>query len=64
MRCGQQVSAWYVFENHAEWRMCLFLVLRLKLDERFSLFLWSVLFSAFALLRGLRAGRALAFLLM
>ena len=25
MRCGQQTSEWYVFENHAEWRMCLFL---------------------------------------
>ena len=34
MRCGEQVDEWYAFENHTEWRMCLFLVPRLTPVER------------------------------
>ena len=49
VRCGQQVDGWYVFDNHAERRMCLFLVPRLTPVERPSSLLRSVLFRAFAL---------------
>ena len=52
---------WYVFENHAEWSMCLFLVPRRAPVERSSSLLRSVLFRACAQLRGLCAGSALSF---
>ena len=49
MRCGQPADEWYVFENHAEWRMCLFLVPRLTAVERPSSLVQTALFRAFAL---------------
>ena len=28
MRCSEREDRWYIFDNHAEWRMCLVLVWR------------------------------------
>ena len=41
MRCGEREDRWYVLENHADWKMCLYSVPRLAIVERSSSVLWS-----------------------
>ena len=48
MRSCEQEDRWYVFENHAEWITCLFLVPRLTPDEHPSSLLRSAVLRAVA----------------
>ena len=59
MRCCGPEDWWFVFENHAEWKICLFAVPRQALVERASSLLWSAVLRAVA---RLCARRALSFL--
>ena len=62
MRLCEQVDEWFVFENHAEWRTCLFVfVPRLTPVERPSSLLWSVALRAVARVALFCAHRALFF---